>query len=315
MDFGIIYHAVGSVLTLFLIGAVGYLLARKGWFTPEAKALLPRLVMQVSLPAFLFHNISSSFDRDALLHLVYGSLVPFTSISICFGISVFLSRLLRVRQGRQGIFQVGITASNTMFIGVPVNLALFGDQALPYVLLYYFANTTYFWTIGNYVLAADGGKKEKLISKATLKQVFTPPMIAFLLGICFLILGLKLPAFVQNAVGYLGNLTTPLIIIFLGIMVQAVPFKNIHPDRDLLVILLGRFILSPLIVLLLTFLFPLPELMRKVFIIQAALPTVASLSLLADYYKSDPDFATVVVSATTLFSLAFIPLYMVLLTR
>lgn len=314
MDFNIIYHAVGSVLTLSLIGAVGYFLARKGWFSPEAKALLPRLVIQVSLPAFLFHNISSSFDRDALFHLVYGALVPFASISICFGISILLAKLLKVSHRRRGIFQVGITASNTMFIGVPVNMALFGDQALPYVLLYYFANTSYFWTVGNYILAADGGKKEKIISKATLKQVFSPPMIAFLLSLCLLVLDFRLPGFIQNTVRYLGNLTTPLIIIFLGIMVQAIPFKNIHPDRDLMVILLGRFILSPLIVALLTLVFPLPELMRKVFIIQAALPTVASLSLMADYYRSDPEFATLVVSATTLLSLAVIPFYMVLLT-
>ena len=46
-----------------------------------------------------------------------------------------------------------------MYIGLPVNLALFGDEALPFVLLYFFANTVFFWTVGNYSISHD---KEEL---------------------------------------------------------------------------------------------------------------------------------------------------------
>lgn len=314
MDFHIIYHAVGSVLTLFIIGAVGYLLASKGWFTPESKALLPRLVTLVALPAFMIHNITSSFDRDALFHLVYGSLVPFASISLCFCLSVLLSRLIKVPHPRKGIFQVGFTASNTIFIGVPVNLALFGENALPYVLLYYFANTTFFWTVGNYVLAADGGHKEKIFSPGSVKQIASPPMLGFLFGLTLLILNVKLPFFIADSMRYLGGLTTPLIILFLGVMVQGIRLRSVHPDRELLVLLLGRFVISPLTIILLCLLFPLPDLMRKVFVIQASLPTVTSLSLFASYYKSDPDFATIAVGASTLLSIITIPLFMVLMS-
>lgn len=315
MSFDIIYHAVGSVLTLFLIGAVGYILARRGWFTPDSKALLPRLVTLIALPAFMLHNITSSFDREALFHLVYGSLIPFASITLCFGASVFISRLIGVPHPRKGIFQVGFTASNTIFIGVPVNLALFGESALPFVLLYYFANTTFFWTVGNYVLAADGGHKEKILSLASLKQIASPPMLGFLTGLALLIMNIKLPFFVADAARYLGSLTTPLIILFLGVMVQSIRLKNIRPEKELVFMLLGRFIISPLTILMLATIFPIPELMRNVFIIQASLPTVASLSLLAGYYGSDPDFATLAVGGSTLLSIVTIPLMMILIAH
>lgn len=313
MDIEVIYHAVGSVLTLFLIGGIGYVLARRGWFTPDSKALLPKLVTLVALPAFMLHNITASFDREALYHLIYGSLIPFASITLCFGVSVFLAGLFNVAQQRRGIFQVGFTASNTIFIGVPVNLALFGERALPYVLLYYFANTTFFWTVGNYLLAADGGHREKIFSLGSLRQIVSPPMLGFLLGLALLMLNVKLPFFVADAARYLGNLTTPLIILFLGVMVQGIRLRSIRPDKELLLLLMGRFIISPLSILLLSLFFPIPELMRNVFIIQASLPTVASLSLLAGYYGSDPDFATLAVGATTLLSIITIPLIMIII--
>lgn len=315
MNFDIIYHAVGSVFTLFLIGAVGYALACKGWFTPESRALLPRLVTMVALPAFMLHNITSSFDRDELFHLVYGALIPFASIALCFGMSILISRLIKTPPPRKGIFQVGFTASNTIFIGLPVNLALFGEGTLPYVLLYYFANTSFFWTVGNYALAADGGRKAKVLSLSSLKQIVSPPMLGFMLGLTLLALNLKLPFFLADAARYLGNLTTPLIILFLGVMLQGIRFNSMRLDKELLFLLLGRFVVSPLTVLALTLLFPLPEMMRNVFIIQASLPAVASLSLLAGYYKSDPEFATLAVGASTLLSIITIPLYMTLLSH
>lgn len=316
MDFNIVWHAVQSVLTLCIIGCTGYVLARKGWFTPEAKALLPRLVIQISLPCYMVYNMTNTLTREQLFHLVYGSLVPFASILIAFGLSLAIAPVIKVAPRRRGIFYAGFSASNTMFIGLPVNLALFGEAALPYVLLYYFANCTFFWTVGNYFMAADGeGPKEKLCSISTLRRILSPPMLGFLTGVCLLLLDVRLPAFLHNTVKYMGNLTTPLILIFLGVMLQGVRLRGIRLTLDLACLLLGRFVISPLIIVAITSVFPLPELMRKVFIIQAALPAVASISLLAGYYKTDPEFGTVVVSATTLISMITTPIIMIIVSH
>ena len=47
------------------------------------------------------------------------------------------------------------TCSNTIFIGLPINMAIFGSRAVPYVLIYYIANTTFFWTWGVYKISQD----------------------------------------------------------------------------------------------------------------------------------------------------------------
>ena len=312
----VIQQAVECVLSLFLIGLVGYVLARRNWFSPETRAMLPRLVTIVSLPPYLFVNVVRTFSRDELIHLVYGTVVPAISIVLTFALSLTLARLMKVRHGRKYLFSVGFATSNTIFIGLPVNVTLFGEAALPYVLLYFFANTTFFWTIGNYCLSLDGdrGAPERIFSLATAKRVFSPPLLGFFLGLALVLTETPAPRFVLDAAGYVGSLTTPLAIIFIGITLAGVSLKTLKPDRDVVVLLLGRFVISPLVVIILTRFIELPPLMAKVFIIQSTLPVISSAVLLSAYHRSDAQYASVIVSLSTLLSLLTIPIYMVLIS-
>ena len=313
----VIQQAVECVLSLFLIGLVGFVLAKRGWFSPETKAMLPRLVTIITLPPYLFANILTTFSHDQLMSLVYGSIIPMISVVLVFLISLPLAKILRVPRGRRGVFRAGLATSNTIFIGLPVNVALFGPDALPYVLLYFFANTTFFWTVGNYCLRIDGDgdqPPDKILSLATAKRVFSPPLLGFLVGVAAVMLNFQPPKFFMDAAHYIGGLTTPLAIIFIGIILASVSFRDLKPDRDVLALLIGRVTISPLVIYGLIRLFPLPPLMAKVFIIQASLPVISSAALLAGYYRTDVRYASVVVSLSTLLMLVTVPAYMVLLS-
>ena len=73
-------HAISGVLTLIFMGLIGCYLAKIGWINKDNKALLPKLVTNVSLPLFFIYNITHAFSHDQLLHLITGSIVPFISI-------------------------------------------------------------------------------------------------------------------------------------------------------------------------------------------------------------------------------------------
>lgn len=133
----VFWLALQGVLGLLLISLVGYVLVAKGWFDAHAIITMPRLITCVALPPYLFYTVSHSFQRDQLLHMIYGSLIPFVSMLLTFALAYLLARLFRVKEARRGLFCTGMSASNTMYIGLPVNLALFGDEALPFVLLYF----------------------------------------------------------------------------------------------------------------------------------------------------------------------------------
>lgn len=314
MNFSVAWHAIESVLSLAAVSLLGYLLAGRGWFTDASTILLARLVTVVTLPVYLFYTIRTSFTHDELIRLASGAVLPFVSIVLTLAAALAAARLLKVPARRHGLFCCAFTFSNTIFIGLPVNLALFGPQAVPSVLLYYFANTVLFWTIGNSMIAAGGdGGHAPLRGRATLKNILSPPLLGFILGVTALLLYIPFPPFLERAAQSVGNLTTPLVLICLGVTLQGMALRAIRPDRELVCVLAGRFVLCPLLIYGLTAFFPVPELMRKVFVIQASLPTISSLSVLAAHYKADSAYGAVLTAATTLAALITVPAFMMLL--
>ena len=63
---------------------------------------MPRLITCVALPPYLFYTVSHSFQRDQLLHMIYGSLIPFVSMLLTFALAYLLARLFRVKEARRG---------------------------------------------------------------------------------------------------------------------------------------------------------------------------------------------------------------------
>lgn len=133
-----------NILVVFALVLVGYRLSRKGWFDETTTGLFSKLVLNIALPFSMFLNITKQFTRDQFMSLVSGMLVPILSIAITFIISTIWVKVARVPATRQGVFRTMFTASNTIFMGLPINLAIFGEKAVPYVLLYYICNTTFF---------------------------------------------------------------------------------------------------------------------------------------------------------------------------
>lgn len=149
---------------------------------------------------------------------------------------------------------------------------MFGDEAVVPTLLYFFANTTYFWTMGNFLEAMDGveathAKCPKLLSKETVRRVFSPPLVGFLAAIAFILADVLVPGAILSAAQYLGGITTHLALIFNGIMIYTIWIRNVRFDKDLTLVFLGRFEICPLVCLGLTQVFglspPLHERLRN----------------------------------------------------
>ncbi|MDO5483468.1 MAG: AEC family transporter [Desulfovibrionaceae bacterium] len=315
-------QSLQGILGLLLVVAVGYLLSARGWFPQEMRTFLPRLVTGVALPPFLMCTILNFFQRETLLQNVAAILLPLSAIVITFALAVWLGRRFGVERRHFGLFCVCVAKPNTIFIGIPVNQALFGPEALPFVLLYYFACTSLFWTLGLHCIRADGsirppeGRAAWLVE--AVKQILSPPMLGFLTGLALLLADVRPPDFLMSAAGFLGDLTTPLALIFIGITVQSVDLRQLCRQggqslRDMALALGGRLVLAPLIMAVLVLIFPVPELMGKVFIMQASLPVIVQVAILSAYYRTDPQFGSLMVSLSTLCSALTIPIYMQLL--
>ncbi len=309
----IFLRSISGILVILGMILVGFVIGEKGWFDDKSRGLLAKLVTQVALPCYMLYTITQRFTAADLLIMLPALRFPALSMVILLGIATAVARIFAVRQDRRGLFISMFFNSNTIFVGLPINQALFGDASIPYVLIYYMCNTTFFWTLGTYLIQRDGEGEAQFDLKTSLKKVFSPPLMGFLLGLVLVMLQIKLPAFLASDLQYLGNLTTPLSMIFIGLSVSHVGVKQLVLGKEQLLILLGRFLVAPLLMASIVYWVPLPSLMKQVFIIQSAMPVMTNAPVVARLYGADSDYAAVMVTETTLATMVVIPILMLLM--
>lgn len=304
--------ALQGVLEIVFIILIGYYFSYKGWFNEDIADLFAKIVLNISLPLNIIVNISSFFTRDDLINSFKGLIIPFLSILLSYFIGYLLAKIFRIREERRGIFSGIFSLSNSIFIGLPLSQALFGEIATPYTLLYYMANTTIWWTLGVYGITLDTQKKEGETFD-TIKNIFNPSFLGFLFGVLLILLSIKLPKFIFESFRLVGNLTIPLSLFYIGIIIHEMGFTKFNIEKDTILIFLGRFFVTPALVIILNFFLPIPKLMRDIFIIMSAMPAMVNSAIVARVYGGDYEFAVKMITYTTILSIIIMPFLMVLI--
>ncbi|MGG3963322.1 AEC family transporter [Heyndrickxia faecalis] len=131
-----------------------------------------------------------------------------------------------------------------------------------------------------------------------------------------MLLNIPIPGFIDSTLTYVGSIVTPLSLIYIGIVLYNAGLSSIRFDRDTIFALLGRFVLSPavLIVLMLTGTHfsgtHLPAMLQQTQIVQSATPMLAVLPILATEAHGDVNYATNVVTTSTLLFVVVVPVLM-----
>ncbi len=305
-----VLHALQGILTIVIMIATGFCLSRRGWFSESFSSAVAQLVTKICLPTYMIVNLTVHFSRDQLLEMSRGLAVPIISMVLGYFIGHAVAKLLKVRRERVGVFCTVFFVSNTIFIGLPMTLALFGEAGVPYVMLYYMVNTTMFWVFAVHDMASDAGTAAPWFSRQTLKIVLNPPLLGFMTGIFLVLMDWRLPLPIEAAFKYLGSMTTPLAMLFIGIAISKASWDEISFDKELVAAMLGRFVICPLCVLALLPFFNLPILMSEVFVMQAAMPAMTNTAIVSKMYGGDYKYAAVLTIVSTLLSILTTPFYM-----
>ena len=308
--------SITSIIPIIVIIVLGYILQVNGWFGDDFGPNLSRLIMYVALPASIFVSVMKYLTLDKLISLSGGLLYTFVAFILGYIVAYIAVVVFKVRPGRRGTMINTFVNANTIFIGLPLNVALFGDQALPYFLIYYITNTISTWTLGVYLMTSDSKSgQSKETTKFDWKKLLPAPLVGFLVALLFLILRIPIPDFATNTLTYVGNIVTPLSLIYIGIVLAKAGLNTIAFDKDTIVTLVGRFILAPLIMLLVLKFFSqnMATVEFKTFMIQSATPALAVLPILANQGKGDVEFSTNVVTLSTVLFIVVIPILQTLL--
>lgn len=311
----IMWHSISGVLMILGLVGTGYTLLKMHVFNGDDERLskfLSGFVTKIAIPAYLIVSIPEDFTPQTLLAIGPKLVLPIASMLALFALSFLIAKLIKVNPHHKGLFQSLLFNSNTVTVGLPVNMALFGKDSLPYVLVYYMANTIVFWTLGVYMIERDTATGRQFSLRKTLKGIFTPPMIALIIAVILVLARIELPTFIRTDLTDLGNTNVPLSLIFIGFSIAKAQKADLIPDRENLTLALGRFVLAPSVMALMMMPFELPKLLKAVFIIQSAMPTMTNAAVMARELNGDFRFASISITQTTLLMLVVIPILMIL---
>ena len=304
MEFTIpIDEVFSKILTFFVLGIFGVIAREFGFIKEEAISSFTNIVLYITLPSLIFVSMTNDVKWDYLIQGMFAPIICIVLILIIMLLAFFLGRLISVRVEKIGTFMVLSSMPNSGFLGFPIVFSIFGKEGLIYAILFGFGVTIAFFTIAIIVL------RRGFLFDESLKIFINPALIVVILGLTVNGFGIKIPNPLVESLKILGNATIPIIMLVIGYRLASIKFKMNTINLELIAIFFIKLIFCPCIAYILLLYLNIDPLVKAVIIIESAMPSMASSSVLIQKYGGDINLATTAVFFTTLmsiFSIAFI---------
>ena len=267
---------MGSVLMLLLFLLGGY--AAQRFLAPDTQERwaerFNHFVIYVSLPALVFvYMVDLKVDSRFIL--------PIGSAWILYALSVatilLCARLLGWSRSLTGALLMVAPYGNTSFLGVPFTKAFFGENGVPYAIIYD--------QLGSFLILSTAGlltlslySSQKATLSRVLYRIFTFPAFVTLIAALLMNHGM-LPEWLMNLLSMLAATLTPAALLSIGL------YLKLRLDRDKLTAfgigLSVKLLLAPLLLLVLLCALDLQGLSTQVTLFEAAMGPMISSSMLA----------------------------------
>ena len=277
--------------------------------------MITKLVINVGIPCMCMSKLTGSFTRGSLQEAGILLLVPVFVILFGLLASAIVAHFIKMPRKRRGVFLTMGAFSNSIFIGLTMCVELFGESVAAYVMSYYLAHTTLFQTIGIVLIENCGeheGHKKSIISRVVdlLKK---PPLISILLSLAIIWFDIKLPVPILSYMGYMGDIVSPLGLLYTGFIIYEYGIRNVRINRDHIAVMGLRFIIGPALGMIVCSLLGVEGLARGVFIVLASLPTLTQTVVLSTMLGADEDFAAQGSAITTIACFVVVPILMLII--
>jgi len=295
-----------TIITMMIMGILGFILKKSGVTDKRTDKFLSQLLVNYCTPAVMVYITLTNFSISTFQNSYKGILIAIASMVLINIIALGVSGALSLKGMEKGEFISMATFSNTIFVGLPLITGIFGERAVPYLMLYYIANTLTFWTLGIYQLVRSSGKA---FSSKNLMKIFNPPILGFIAGILLLWYNISLPVYAMESINYLRLLLTPLSLIFMGSTIGDLKMSSVGSPVTTVIILLMRFVLSPIVCLLILKVVGMPEDLVKVFIVCAGLPVMTNISIAVGKYGGNPSYSSFMTALSSIVFIFVVPFY------
>ena len=279
------------------------LLKRVQIFPENTSQTLNLFVIYVSLPALVLMKVPElKFSQEVLVVAI----VPWILLVFSAGLIIIAAKVFNWSRDILAALLLIVPLGNTSFLGIPMVQSFFGEQAVPYALIYdqlgsFLALAIY----GSLILALFSQEQNKVTIKSVLMKIITfPPFIS--LVIALMLSYTSLPQAYFNFLSPMAATLVPVVMIAVGFQLNLkLEAGQLQP---FIVGLSVKMLIAPALIFLLFLLFDLDGMIYRVTIFEAAMPPMISAGALAIMVNLAPKLTAAMIAYGIVFSFVTLPI-------
>lgn len=268
---------------------IGVVLRASGRLPDNAGTVLGGWVINVALPAAVFHN----FHRLTVsANWWLAAATPWLGVALAVAVIVPACRALRWSRERTGALLLVGGWGNTSFVGLPAIAALAGQKWLGLGIVIDLCGSYLALSTLGIAIASIAGST-RFDWRVVVRRIATfPPLLAIL--IAFATTELDRPAWLNQIIDTLGQTLTPLAVVAVG---YALRLDHLGGRLAPLGVGLGfRLLLAPLaLILMYLALGQAGDPVAKVAMLEMTMPPMLGASIIAMDHKLEPDLVALLI--------------------
>ena len=285
-----------QIAIMALLMAVGILLSRRGFLSPQGTKDLGAILLRIIIPCVIVKSYITTSSRERLLELALSAGLALVAFILAMGIAYL------VYGKRRRIENFAAAFCNAGFIGIPLAQAVIGDEGVFYMAASVALLNLFQWTYGVYIMT---DRKDSIRAKTIVKN---PVVIAIVVGIALFLSRMPVPGILTSTLGYIAGMNTPVAMILMGTYMAKLPWRKLLDKRAYGCVLL-RLVVIPAVVLAVFWALPISnQNVALAAYLAAATPVGANICVFAQQYDCDYEFSVVTVCLSTVLSIVTVPL-------
>ncbi len=299
------YDVLSLTIPFFGVIALGALSRAIGFFGADMGLKLARFAFYFVLPPFLFLSITAA-PVEELFNIGFLIRYEVATILMLVVTGIASAYLFGFKGVTRGLYGLNAAYPNVGYIGVPLCLMAFGNEAiLPLAVILAIDTIVLLVCTALFVTADKEGALASSLTHTAMQLVKNPLIISAFVGILWALSDLPIPPVADSFMSMLAGAAAPSALFALGITLYGSDLKQAKGEIGLLVIL--KLVVHPLLMAVLFIAWPgMDKVWVQTAILSAALPIAANVFAMSQYYQAYSEktagaimLSTVVASITT----------------
>lgn len=292
-----------TMLKLFLLLILGFVLFKCHIFDEYTNKKISALIVNVASPMLIISSIAGveGSNKSIVFLMISAGILMYIGFII---LGKIINRIFPFPKKDWPVYECMVVFANTGFMGYPVLLDVFGQEAVFYASLIHMAFNFFVYTYAIMCLTKGDDSEFKL----NFKQLLTPGIILSFVGIFIYLFDIQLSSVLMDTINSVGSLTAPLSMMMIGSSLAVYPIKDSFTDWRSYVFAFVRLMIVPFVTMIMCRLLHIDAYYANIAIITNAMPVGSMVLMLATQYNANVKIVTRNIVVSTLLSVITIPI-------